>query len=58
MLLSIVIPAYNEEKRIGASLHELQAFLPNHFEQTEVIVVNDGSVFVSFASCRLCLASR
>ncbi len=43
MLLSIVIPAYNEEKRIGASLQELQAFLPNHFEQTEVIVVNDGS---------------
>lgn len=43
MLLSIVIPAYNEEKRIGASLQELQLFLPNHFEQTEVIVVNDGS---------------
>jgi dolichyl-phosphate beta-glucosyltransferase len=43
MLLSIVIPAYNEEKRIGASLQELQDFLPNHFEQTEVIVVNDGS---------------
>lgn len=43
MLLSIVIPAYNEEKRIGASLQEIQAFLPNHFEQTEVIVVNDGS---------------
>ncbi len=43
MLLSIVIPAYNEEQRIGASLQELQDFLPNHFEQTEVIVVNDGS---------------
>jgi dolichyl-phosphate beta-glucosyltransferase len=43
MLLSIVIPAYNEEKRLGASLQEIQTFLPNHFEQTEVIVVNDGS---------------
>jgi len=43
MLLSIVIPAYNEEKRIGASLQEIQSFLPKHFEQTEVIVVNDGS---------------
>ncbi len=43
MLLSIVVPAYNEEQRIGASLQELQAFLPKHFEQTEVIVVNDGS---------------
>lgn len=43
MLLSIVIPAYNEEKRIGASLQELQSFLPKHFEQTEVMVVNDGS---------------
>lgn len=43
MLLSIVIPAYNEEKRLGASLEEIQSFLTNHFEQTEVIVVNDGS---------------
>lgn len=43
MLLSIVIPAYNEEKRLGASLQEIQSFLPNHFEQTEVIVVNDDS---------------
>lgn len=43
MLLSIVIPAYNEEKRLGASLQEIQSFLPNYFEQTEVIVVNDGS---------------
>ena len=43
MLLSIVIPAYNEEQRIGASLQEIQSFLPKHFEQTEVIVVNDGS---------------
>jgi len=43
MLLSIVIPAYNEEKRIGASLQELQHFLPQYFEQSEVIVVNDGS---------------
>ncbi len=43
MLLSLVIPAYNEEQRIGASLQELQSFLPKHFEQTEVMVVNDGS---------------
>jgi glycosyltransferase involved in cell wall biosynthesis len=41
--LSIVIPAYNEETRIGASLDAILDFLSSQPYPTEVIVVNDGS---------------
>lgn len=37
--ISCIVPAYNEEKRIGAVLRVLQ----NHFLINEVIAVNDGS---------------
>jgi len=43
LLLSIVIPAYNEEKRIGRSLDEVLPYLEAQAYDTEVIVVNDGS---------------
>lgn len=42
-LLSIVIPAYNEEKRIGRSLDEILRFLSSAPYRAEVIVVDDGS---------------
>ncbi len=42
--LSIVIPAYNEEKTIGKCIHELQACLRDrHGIAYEIIVVNDNS---------------
>jgi glycosyltransferase involved in cell wall biosynthesis len=41
--LSIVIPAYNEEKRIGRSLDEILRFLEAQTYRAEVIVVDDGS---------------
>jgi dolichyl-phosphate beta-glucosyltransferase len=41
--LSIVIPAYNEEKRLPATLERIAAFLPSLGGQTEIIVVDDGS---------------
>jgi len=41
--LSIVIPAYNEEKRIGRTLDEVLRFLKTQTYRTEVIVVDDGS---------------
>ena len=41
--LSIVIPAYNEEKRVGGSLDEILRFLKTQTYQAEVIVVDDGS---------------
>lgn len=41
MKLSIIIPAYNEEKRLGKTLEEVRTFLKNH--DSEIIVVDDGS---------------
>jgi glycosyltransferase involved in cell wall biosynthesis len=41
--LSIVIPAYNEENRIGQSLESVLSFLKTQPYQAEVIVVDDGS---------------
>jgi glycosyltransferase involved in cell wall biosynthesis len=43
LLLSIVIPAYNEETRIGRSLDEILQFLSSAPYSAEVIVVDDGS---------------
>ncbi len=40
---SIIIPAYNEEQRIFASIAEVLAYFRNKTKTFEVIVVNDGS---------------
>ena len=41
--LSVVIPAFNEEARIGASLNSIRAYLGKQPYVSEVIVVDDGS---------------
>lgn len=44
--ISVVIPAYNEEKRLPKTLEAWQLFLKNNipdFKIIEIIVVNDGS---------------
>jgi glycosyltransferase involved in cell wall biosynthesis len=41
--LSIVIPAYNEARRILQSLERLRAYLTPRFARLEVLVVDDGS---------------
>ena len=41
--LSVVIPAYNEEKRIGATLADLKRYFSDKGYAYEVIVVSDGS---------------
>ena len=41
--LSIVIPAYNEQERIGRTLDSIAAFLAERSVNCEVIVVDDGS---------------
>ncbi|HSQ18950.1 MAG TPA: dolichyl-phosphate beta-glucosyltransferase [Blastocatellia bacterium] len=41
--LSIIIPAYNEEKRIGLSLDDILRFLGTQPYHAEVVVVDDGS---------------
>ena len=43
VFLSIVIPAYNEEKRLDASLEKIRAYLAGKPFASEVIVVDDGS---------------
>lgn len=42
-MISLVIPAFNEEKRLGKSLEKLSEFLRNQSEEFEVVVVDDGS---------------
>ncbi|MCU0596546.1 MAG: glycosyltransferase family 2 protein [Desulfobacterota bacterium] len=41
--ISIIIPGYNEEKRIARSLTALSAFCEAHFDRYEIVFVNDGS---------------
>jgi len=43
LTFSIVLPAYNEEARIGASLDKIAEYVRQHSLALEVIVVNDGS---------------
>ncbi len=42
-MLSIIIPAYDEAERIGASLRSIGAFLAERAEPSEIVVVDDGS---------------
>jgi glycosyltransferase involved in cell wall biosynthesis len=65
--LSIVIPAYNEENRIGRTLTETFDYLERQNYSSEVIVVNDGSTdhtveavrrFENRAGCRLRLVEN
>ncbi len=41
--LSVVIPAYNEEQRLPATLESIRQFLNSQAYSSEVIVVDDGS---------------
>jgi glycosyltransferase involved in cell wall biosynthesis len=40
--LSIIIPSYNEERRLPATLERIAAYLERETRDTEVIVVDDG----------------
>jgi len=41
--ISVVVPAYNEQKRIGSTLQKMHEYLSRHFNKYEIIVVDDGS---------------
>jgi len=41
--LSIIIPSYNEELRLPATLERIAAYLSTYARETEVLVVDDGS---------------
>ena len=41
--LSIIVPAYNEEARIGATLVRMGSFIEEQGLDAEILVVDDGS---------------
>jgi glycosyltransferase involved in cell wall biosynthesis len=47
--LSIVVPAYNEQQRLPATLHAIFAFVAEQQFEVEVIVVDDGSTDATVA---------
>ena len=55
--LTVVIPAYNEEQRLGATIAELARFLGARGGRHEILVVDDGSTDGTVALCRA-LAAR
>ena len=42
MNLSVIVPAYNEEKRVTKTLNSYLSFFPRHFNSIEIIVVCNG----------------
>jgi dolichyl-phosphate beta-glucosyltransferase len=51
--LSIIIPAYNEEARIGASLRSILQYLEANRPDAELLVVDDGSSDRTVAAAEL-----
>jgi dolichyl-phosphate beta-glucosyltransferase len=43
ILLTVVVPAYDEQKRIGKTLRELDSYFTRQSYGYEIVVVNDGS---------------
>ena len=43
MYLSVIIPAYNEEKRLPKTLVAIDDYLKRQSYDYEIVVVNDGS---------------
>lgn len=41
--LSIIVPAYNEEARLGESLRKILVYMRRHAPTAELVVVDDGS---------------
>jgi dolichyl-phosphate beta-glucosyltransferase len=58
LMLSIIVPAYNEEKRLGASLKRMLTYLDEQNYAYEILVVDDGStdktaaIVEQIADCR------
>ncbi|MFA6492788.1 MAG: dolichyl-phosphate beta-glucosyltransferase [Patescibacteria group bacterium] len=48
MFLSVIIPAYNEEKRLPKTLKKVKEYLSTQKYEWEVLIVNDGSIDGTF----------
>lgn len=60
MYLSVVIPAYNEEKRLPKTLEEIDLYLRKQSYNYEILVVNDGSkdrTAEAIENCKLKIAN-
>jgi dolichyl-phosphate beta-glucosyltransferase len=42
--ISLIIPAYNEGKRLPATLEKIMAFLQSEGAEAEILIVDDGSI--------------
>jgi dolichyl-phosphate beta-glucosyltransferase len=51
-VLSIIVPAYNEEQRLPTTLERIRAYLDGRDEPYEVLVVDDGSTDNTLAMSR------
>ncbi|MBR6090070.1 MAG: glycosyltransferase, partial [Anaerolineaceae bacterium] len=43
ILLSLILPAYNEEKRLQECMEKVADYVASHEENIEVILVENGS---------------
>lgn len=50
--LSVVVPAYNEERRLPGNLKKILVFLRNQPYKFEILIVDDGSTDNTVQSCR------
>lgn len=51
-VLSVIVPAYNEEQRLPATLVRMREYLDGRDEEYEVLVVDDGSTDATVAIAR------
>ncbi|MDR1101112.1 MAG: glycosyltransferase [Clostridiales bacterium] len=58
MKISVIIPAYNEEKIIDANLRAMASFLGENFDCFELLLVNDGSVDRTYEIAQAVAASN
>jgi dolichyl-phosphate beta-glucosyltransferase len=54
LTVSVIIPAYNEERRLPTTLHAIVEFLHVQPYASEIIVVDDGSSDTTAAVVEAC----
>jgi dolichyl-phosphate beta-glucosyltransferase len=57
LFLSVVVPAFNEERRLGPTLKQLQTFLERQPYTSEILVADDGSTDGTLAVAEAALAA-